>query len=252
MKIAISGKGGCGKSTIVALLSKAFSQLGFKVTAFDADESNVGLARMLGLNHVKSMVEAYGGRRGLKTFLDEGLKGPLSVDVAEISKDNVRVVRVGKIERGGEGCACLFGILTKEVLSSIKCSENEVVLVDMDAGIEHLGRGIDRAVDAILFVVDPTFDSIVLAERANKMARDLGITKFMVVLNKVNEETLDILEDGLARTKVKIVGSIRYDPEVVRATLLGLPVTGSMAMGDAIELAKTIIKELKEEPDINR
>lgn len=246
MKIAVSGKGGCGKSTVVALLSKAFSRMGFKVTVFDADESNAGLSRMLGLDHVRSMVEAYGGRKSLKNLLNEGLKCSLSSDIVGVSSDGIMIVRVGKIERGGEGCACLFGALTKEVLSSIKCSENEVVLVDMDAGIEHMGRGIDQAVDAILFVVDPTFDSIVLAERASRMARDLGVAKFMVVLNKVDEETSKVLKGELSKTKVKIVGSIRYDPEIMRTALLGLPIKDTAAMCDAIELAKIIVEELRE------
>ncbi|MEM0233282.1 MAG: P-loop NTPase [Candidatus Nezhaarchaeales archaeon] len=245
MKIAISGKGGCGKSTITVLLSRAFSRMGFKVTVLDADESNIGLVRMLGLEYIESIAEAYGGRKGLKKVLDEGLEGSLRIDIVGASKDNIKVVRIGKIEKGGEGCACLFGVLAKEVLSSIKCSENEVVLVDMDAGIEHFGRGIDRAVDAILFIVDPTFDSIMLAEKASRMARDLGVTRFMVVLNKVNEETSSIIKDKLSRTGVRIIGSLRYDPEVMMETLLGLPVIGSTAMNDAIELANTIIKELK-------
>lgn len=246
MKIAISGKGGCGKSTITALLSKVFSRMGFKVTVFDADESNVGLVRMLGLDQVKSMVEVCGGRRGLKALLDGGLKDQLSIDVVGTSSDGVRVVRVGKIERGGEGCACLFGVLTKELLSSIKCSENEVVLVDMDAGIEHLGRGIDQAVDAVLFVVDPTFDSIMLADRASKMAKDLGTARFMVVLNKVDEETSSILRDELSKRNIRVIGKISYDPEVMKKTLLGLPLSDSKAMNDAIELAKAVMSEVKE------
>lgn len=246
MKIAISGKGGCGKTTITALLSKAFSRIGFKVTVIDADESNVGLAMMLGLDQVKSMVEVYGGRKGLKVLLDEEMKRPSNVEIMEANKNGVRIMRIGKIEKGGEGCACLFGVLTKKLLSSMKYSENEVVLVDMDAGIEHLGRGIDQAVDAMLFVVDPTFDSIILAEKANRMARELGVTRFMVVLNKVDEETLGILRDEVSKANVKIVGSVRYDPEVVKRALLGLPISDSMAMRDAIELAKTIISELKE------
>ncbi|MDH5815414.1 MAG: P-loop NTPase [Candidatus Nezhaarchaeota archaeon] len=244
MRIAISGKGGCGKSTITTLLSRAFLHLGFKVTVLDADESNIGLTRMLGLNDVRSIAEAYGGRRGLKRVLNEGIRSLLNIEIIGASRDDVRVIRIGKIERGGEGCACPFGVLAKEVLSSIKSSEKEVILVDMDAGIEHFGRGIDQAVDAILFVVDPTFDSIMLAERASRMARDLGVAKFMAVLNKVDEESSSILKGELSKMGVKIVGRIRYDPEIMRATLLGLPITSSMAMADAIELAKAIIKEL--------
>ncbi|MEM4576569.1 MAG: P-loop NTPase [Candidatus Nezhaarchaeales archaeon] len=245
MKLAVSGKGGCGKSTIVALLSKVFVEMGFKVLVVDADESNVGLLKMLGLENVKSLVEVYGGRIGLKAALDRGLEFLPDVNAITAGEGKLRAVRVGKIERGGEGCACIFGILTKEVLSKLTSSGDEIVLIDMEAGVEHLGRGIDQVVDAILFVVDPTLDSIVLAERANKMAAELGVSKFMVVLNKIDSETAEVVQSRLLGLGVKIIGKIRYDPEVVRSALLGETIRARTAMVDAVNLAKAILEELR-------
>ncbi|MHC1601443.1 MAG: P-loop NTPase, partial [Candidatus Nezhaarchaeales archaeon] len=143
MKIAISGKGGCGKSTITVLLSKAFSEMGFKVTIFDVDESNVGLTRMLGLkNEGRPIMDLYGGKKGFKEVLNKGQEISPNIDLVAISQGNIKLVRAGKIERGGEGCACLIGILAREVLSKME-AKDEIVLVDTDAGIEHLGRGVD-------------------------------------------------------------------------------------------------------------
>lgn len=244
MKIAISGKGGCGKSTVTVLLSKAFSEMGFKVTIFDVDESNMGLARMLGFeDDGRPIIDLYGGKKGFKEALNKGHEISLNIDLIAMRRGNIKLVRAGKIERGGEGCACLIGILAKEVLSKIK-AEDEIVLVDTDAGIEHLGRGVDQAVDAILFIVDPTYDSILLADKANKMAADLGISKFMVVLNKVDEEIASLLSSKLSSLGIRVIGKIRHDPEVMRSMLVGEAIKTGIAMDDAMKLARTIVEEL--------
>lgn len=218
--------------------------MGFRVMVLDADESNVGLSKMLGLENVESLTEVYGGRRGLKAALDK--ESELLPDVNNITavKGKLRVIRIGKIEHGGEGCACIFGILARELLSKLTNLDDEIVLIDMDAGVEHLGRGIDQAVDAILFVVDPTFDSIILAEKANKMAVELGVPKFMVVLNKVDSETEKILQSKLLDLGIKVIGRIRYDHEVLTSALLGEPIKARTAMFDAADLAKAILEEL--------
>jgi len=244
LKIAISGKGGCGKSTITVLLSRAFSEMGFKVTIFDVDESNVGLTRMLGLkNEGKPIMDLYGGKKGFKEVLNKGQEISPDIDLVAISQGNIKLVRAGKIERGGEGCACLIGILAREVLSKME-AKDEIVLVDTDAGIEHLGRGVDQAVDAVLFVVDPTYDSVLLAEKASKMASDLGISKFMVVLNKVDEETANLLSSKLSSLGIRVIGKIHQDPEVARSMLMGEAVKAGIAMDDAMKLAKVIVEEL--------
>ncbi|MCS7139886.1 MAG: P-loop NTPase [Candidatus Nezhaarchaeota archaeon] len=244
MKIAIAGKGGSGKSTITALLSKVFSSMGFRVTVVDADESNVGLSRMLGLTSFgKQVMDLYGGRRGFKEALNRGLEISPNIDLVSIIDGNIRLVKVGKIDRGGEGCACLIGILAKEVLSKLH-ARDEIVLVDMDAGIEHFGRGVDKAVDAVLFVVDPTHDSVMLAEKASKMAADLGVSKFLVVLNKVDEGSERILTANLLRVGIRVIGVVRYDPEVARSMLIGEALRATTAENDVINLANAILKEL--------
>lgn len=245
MKIAISGKGGCGKSTITVLLSRAFLSMGYEVTIFDTDESNVGLAKMLGFEgEIKQVMDLYGGKQGFKRVLNEGQEIAPDLSLVTINCNGVKLVRIGKIERGGEGCACLMGILAKEVLSKLKLKEREVVLVDTDAGIEHFGRGVDQAVNAVLFVVDPTYDSVLLAERAYRMACDLGLAKFMAVLNKVDDETGKLLTQRLSKANIKVLGKVRYDPDVVRSMLIGEPVKASIAMQDVISIAKALLEEM--------
>ncbi|MDI9619541.1 MAG: P-loop NTPase [Candidatus Nezhaarchaeota archaeon] len=246
MKIAISGKGGCGKSTLTVLLSKAFSKMGFNVTVVDVDESNVGLSKMLGLEEGgKSLMELLGGREEFRRALNKGLPDIPSLNHAATTRDRVRLVKVGKIERGGEGCACLMGILAKEVLSNVR-DEGDLIIVDMDAGIEHLGRGVDKAVDVLLFVVDPTYDSVVLAERASKMAAELGIKRFAAVLNKVDDEAANILSSKLSALGVRIIGVIRQDPKIARSALTGEAIDSGAAMSDAMALASALLEEVKD------
>lgn len=242
MKIAISGKGGSGKSTVTVLLARALSGMGFEVTVFDADESNMGLARMLGVSDPETVMDLYGGKQGFKRVLNAGEPINPDVSLVESKAEGIRFVRVGKIERGGEGCACLMGILAKEVLSKLKTGDREVVLVDTEAGIEHLGRGVDQSVDAILFVVDPTFDSLMLVEKAKKMALDLGVSRFMAILNKVDEQLTPLLHEKLEGMGVKVLGSIRRDDKVFMSSLKGDKLEAGVAMEDAVKIAKALVE----------
>jgi len=194
MKVLVSGKGGCGKSTITAMLGKYLAGKGYRVLIIDADESNPGLYRMLGLPKVKTLAEHLGGKKRAKVLmaaegqgeLDEELFKWTLHDIPEeilARKGSLAVMTIGKIEEAEEGCACPYGFLARKLLEGIKLGENEVVLVDTEAGIEHFGRGVDRHVDVVIDVAEPSAESIELSKKIKALSESLGL-KHILVLNK--------------------------------------------------------------------
>lgn len=187
MRILVCGKGGCGKSTIAAMLAKHLAGRDLRVLVVDADESNVGLYRMLGLEKAKTLAECLGGRKALRGHMNSGLALPRSVEEippeAVSKKGNIAAVAIGKIEVPGEGCACIYGLLAKEFLRNLELGGNEVVLVDAEAGIEHFGRGLGLVVDRIVNVAEPNVEAIALSRKIQNLAAKAGV-KSVFVLNK--------------------------------------------------------------------
>ncbi|WP_297062849.1 P-loop NTPase [Thermococcus sp.] len=194
MKVLVSGKGGCGKSTISAMLGKYLARKGYRVLIIDADESNPGLYRMLGLPRVRTLAEHLGGKKRAKILmaaegqgeLDEELFDWTLNDIPEeilAKKGNLAVLTIGKIEEAEEGCACPYGFLARKLLEGIKLGENEVIIVDTEAGIEHFGRGVDKYVDVVIDVAEPSAESIELSRKIASLSESLGL-KHVLVLNK--------------------------------------------------------------------
>jgi len=164
----------------------------------DADESNVGLCRMLGLGKAKTLAEYLGGKRGLKDHINGGdLALPKVVEEipAEVlsKKGNIAAISIGKIEEPGEGCACPYGLLAKEFLKNLKLGEGKVVLVDTEAGIEHFGRGLNLVVDRIVNVAEPNVESLMLSRKIRELSAKAGI-RSVFVLNKAMPGLLDKIE----------------------------------------------------------
>ncbi|MDD5701266.1 MAG: hypothetical protein PHU23_04360, partial [Dehalococcoidales bacterium] len=145
-----------------------------------------------------------------------------SVNVSE--KDGVRLVVIGKIAEPLEGCACPMGVLGREFLGKLRLADREIVLADMEAGIEHFGRGVETGLDSVLVVVEPSFESIVLAGRIQELAKGIGIQRVWAVLNKVNsDEVAAKLTGPLAERGVEVIGTVPYDEAVFAACLEGRP-----------------------------
>ena len=205
MKILICGKGGSGKSTITTLLARALNEAGKTVLVVDADESNLCLHRLLGARLPQILMDAMGGRKGVKEQLAPSLpackeaallKDPMSL--ADIPLDcladagGVKLLVVGKIRSFGEGCACMIGNISKTILNRLQEKENEIVLIDAEAGLEHFGRRVNAGCDLILCVVDPTFESTALADAVRQMADSAGI-QVAYILNKVDDAVRDVM-----------------------------------------------------------
>ena len=223
-KISVCGKGGSGKSTVVALMAHSLRDRGYRVLVVDSDESNPGLYRVLGFDRrPKPLLELVGGKRKVfQTFSEEpgSFKSVLTqeeIQAADIpdgyivEKDSIGLVCIGKILQSLEGCACPMGALSREFLKRLSLQEDEVALVDMEAGIEHFGRGVETSVDSVLAVTEPSLDSLELAEKITTLATEVGIDSAWTILNKVtSNEITSRLREELENRGIPVIGSIRY------------------------------------------
>ena len=263
MKIAICGKGGSGKSAIVTLLANAMRERGYRVLVVDSDESNLGLYRMLGFDRAPiPLMELVGGKKSVQKQMaskySSGDPEPrmnvlaqdeISVeDIARehvLEKDNIRLMSIGKILQSLEGCACPMGVLSREFLKKLRLNENEVAIVDMEAGVEHFGRGVETSIDSVLVVVEPSFDSIQLAEKVNSLASGIGVDNVCAVLNKVtSDEMIAKLSEELRKRNIHVIGRIHYDPEIFDACLEGRPLYGGKAAQEVGEILDTVIRKM--------
>ncbi|MFC2160528.1 AAA family ATPase [Acidobacteriota bacterium] len=200
MKIAISGKGGTGKTTLAAVLSHFFKNSGFDVLAVDADpDANLAEAlgaeksQLAGLTPISAQRKLIQDRTGAKPrqFGQLFKLNPTVHDIPEnfcVFVRGIKVLVMGSIERGGDGCACPENVLLRSLLSEILLNRNEVILVDMEAGIEHLGRATARSIDTMLIVVEPGRRSIQTAETILELGKHIGIPSFGIIGNKIHSK----------------------------------------------------------------
>lgn len=252
MKIAISGKGGVGKTTLAAAMAWLFAhEDNKKVLAIDADPAP-NLAIALGIEGHENIVPMVEMKELVKertgaTSEEYGKFFKLNPTVSDlperigIEKDGVRLMVLGAIQRGGGGCACPEGVFLKSMITHIVLQRDEVAVADMEAGVEHLGRASVRGVNALIVVVEPTLSSVEVAHRINRLAADIGLKSVFAVGNKIqNKEQQDFLEKRLR--DIPILGFLSFDPKIPEAGLKGTPV---MDDRELMEEVKGIIKRLK-------
>ena len=233
MKLIVVGKGGSGKSTIVAAMAKLAARRVRHVVVVDADESNPGIERMLGMNESSpSLIDAVGGRKQvfgtLKDASSEAVQATVRHMLEEAKQRSFLLLQVGKIRQAGSGCACPHGVIAREILS-YSFAPGTFVIVDTEAGLEHFGRGVDARVDMILFVADPSYDAITLCKEAKVLADSIGVP-FLTVLNKVGGEDISkFLRAELARRGIDVEIVIPYDSQIFESSLLGNPLEVGVA-----------------------
>jgi CO dehydrogenase maturation factor len=233
MKIAISGKGGVGKTLLSAFLSHIFADSGFSVIAIDADP-DANLAATLGFPHPEAITpiselddlieERVGVRPGQSgSFFKLNPKVDDLPEKYSVRTDGIRIMAMGRIKRGGTGCYCPEGALLQALISHLLLQRNEVVILDMEAGIEHLSRGTTKAVDKLIIVVETGRRSIETARTINELASDLGLTNISIVGNKIrSEEDREFIISSLPG--FDFLGFIPYDPAITQADLANQPV----------------------------
>jgi len=250
-KIIISGRGGCGKSTLVTLMAKELKEQGKTVLVVDSDESNLGLGAMIGVKPAeKTLMDYLGGKPAVMDKLMAQIRGEEN-ERAEFFMENsglsslspefvnwngsLALMQIGKIEHTLEGCACPMGAIARDFLNHLSVEEDQWVLIDTEAGVEHFGRGIVEGADSVIMVVDPSNDAVLLTEKAAKLTEEAG-KNFGVVLNKVDEKTRPILEEMLVVKNITIKGILPYSSTLAQINLHGEPLDMPSAMEELDKL----------------
>jgi CO dehydrogenase maturation factor len=247
-RILICGKGGSGKSTIITLISRDLIKKEYPVVLLDCDGSNpCGLTKMLfdGNDLPRPLIDFFGGRSRVECPSDN--PSPLTRNMDQIplkdkpisineipqeyylEKNNLLLLQTGKINKPYEGCDGPMSKIARDFI----VEDNVVTLIDVEAGIEHYGRGIEQNIDIVLVCVDPTFESILLADKVTRMCEDMNIRNTWIILNKIsNGETENYLRTELSKRNTKIIGTVNFHQELFLSSLKGTPINNSDAQKD--------------------
>lgn len=234
MKIAIAGKGGTGKTTIAATLARLFGRAGFNVLAIDADPA-MNLAAALGVppTVAKKIVpisdnpDLIEERTGARPGETSGAVFDLTPRVEDLASkfgvsasDNTTLLVLGTVKSAGSGCMCPANALLRALLRDLFLRKDEAVVMDMEAGLEHLGRGVIRGVDVVLVILEPRPSSVEVYRNITTLAGQLGVRTVMPVGNKVNDKAEeDFLKREVAASGDELVASIPYDESIVKAEM---------------------------------
>jgi len=260
-KVAISGKGGTGKSVLTTLLATALEEEGYIILIVDSDESNPGLYRMLGFNHSpRELMEFLGGPKKVMAITKEfptktKEEQPGETRIKEnfhlqdipakylIGSNGLKLASVGKISKAFEGCACPMGEALKIFLDRLVLKDKELVLVDMEAGVEHFGRGVEKYIDTVLILVEPSFESIALSAKINLLAQGSGVQNIGAILNKVATEEIEHrLHEELVKRNIKILGTIPYDEQISLSCLEGKILEGPTAKESVRRIIPSLLR----------
>ncbi len=234
MKLAITGKGGTGKSTIAGILAHYYKNDGYKVLAVDADpDSNLASAIGIPAEKASSIIPISEQRKLIKerTGASPGQFGqlfkmnPAVHDIPDefcVDFKGIKLLVLGGVRKGGSGCACPENVLLRSLLSEIILNRDEVVIVDMEAGIEHLGRATARSIDKMIIIVEPGSRSISTAKTIMRMAKEIAIQSFGIIGNKIQDEKQ---KDWISKqfSQDQILGMISYHEIIRDADLLQQP-----------------------------
>ena len=226
MKVAITGKGGVGKTTLSSTLARLYADEGRTVLAADVDpDANLGLALGLTQDEVDQIIPISKMRDLAKErtgATDDNKFYKLNPYVADIPEkfaktiNGVKLLVMGTVDVGGTGCVCPEHVMLKSILSALTYRKNDVVVMDMEAGLEHLGRGTAANMDQFIVVIEPGSRSVQTYRNVKRLANDLGVKRVRVVANKVRDDR----DEAFIRENIPaedLLGCIHYNPEIMDA-----------------------------------
>ena len=260
MKIAVCGKGGVGKTTVSGTLARLLGREGTRVLAVDADPNHtlylsLGIQpevaeKIVPLTENDELVQertgmeagrAFGGMFKLNPRVDD-----LAAKFGVPAPDNVTLLVAGTVQIGGSGCMCPAGALLKALIRHLIVGSGEAFVMDMEAGIENLGRGTTRGMDVLVVVVEPGHGSLTTVGRIQKLASDIGVDRVVAVANKVSDEQdQKVIEAVLEERGIPLLGVIPLDKSIHRAGLLGKAPIDYAPDSPAVEAIKEILKQLQ-------
>ncbi len=257
MKLAITGKGGVGKSTLAATLTLLLTQEGARVLAVDADP-DANLAGALGISpdEQKSIIPIAEQTRLIEERTGAKVKrygqmfklNPTVDDIADsygYNRDGFSLLVLGAVDQGGGGCGCPEGVLIRALVSDLILNKSEALVMDMEAGVEHLGRATARGVDSMLIVVEPGQRSVDCAKRIIRMAHEIGLNNLQLVANKVaSPEDEQFIRAALP--ELPLLGVIPFHASFAEADRKGI--TPLEVLPEELkETFKSILEKLKTE-----
>ena len=249
MKIAITGKGGVGKTTFAATLARLYAEEGRTVLAADVDpDANLGLAlgfpeeildSIIPISKMRRLIEERTGAGPDNQMYKLNPKVDDIPDTYSKVYNGVKLLLLGTVETGGGGCVCPEHVMLKRIINHLILRSNDVVIMDMEAGLEHLGRGTCESMEQFVVVIEPGARSVQTYKNVKRLAEDLGVKKVRVVANKVRGPE----DEEFVRSKIPaedLLGFIHYNPEVIDADRQG------KSPYDVSESAKEEIRRIKE------
>jgi CO dehydrogenase maturation factor len=259
LRVAVSGKGGVGKTTVAAILSRLFARDGNRVLAIDIDPSPT-LAFALGVSEevrsnstpVSKMLDLIEERTGVRPGSSYGSLFKLNPKVDDLAdkfgiatKDGVTLLILGTIETGASGCFCPENALIKRLVNHLVLRRDEVLVMDMEAGVEHLGRGTAEGVDILLIVVEPGTRSIETARSIKRLASDIGIKRIVAVLNKSRGSAdEDFARAHLKELGIDMLGTVPFSDCVISADLDDVSPMDSEECGPIVESLQPVKEKL--------
>ena len=254
IKLAVTGKGGVGKTTVSSLLCKAFIDIGYSVLAVDADP-DANLATAIGfkeeidippLTEMKELIEERTGAKpgSVGSFFKLNPKVDDLPEKLWKEKNGIKLLRMGTVKKGGGGCICPESAMLKTMVQNLLLFRKEAVIMDMEAGIEHLGRATAQAVNPLIVVVEPGKRSMETARQIKSLAEDIKLNNIAIIANKVRtQQDINFLEKEAG--DIPILGFLPFKDDILKADMESLP-PWEVCL-EALELIKGIAEELVEQ-----